>query len=222
MSTSEVIASTSAPQISSAASSVQPPAKTASRAKRSCSRRQQVVAPGDRRAQRPLPLRRRPRSAGEQGQPLLEPFEQDRRRERLDAGGRELDRERQAVEAPADLGHLAVRREVGATARRRCTKSSIASALAQRVDGDLPLAVDVQRLAARHEHRQPRAGADRLGEAGGCVEQMLEVVEHEQQALVADRRRRACPSSRAPERRPSRRARDPRARRAAPTRRRRS
>ena len=59
----------------------------------------------------------------------------------------------------------------------------------QRVDRDLPLAVDVQRLTARHEHRQVRAGADRLCDVGGCIEQMLEVVEHEQQSLVADRRR---------------------------------
>ena len=152
-------------------------------------RREQVVAPRDRRAQRPLPLGRRPRAAGEQGQPLLEPFEQGRRREHLHARGSQLDRERQAVEAPADLGDLAVRGEVGATASGPLHEQLHRFPLAQRVDRDLPLAVDVQRLAARHEHGQTRTRADRLGDAGGRVEQMLEVVEHEQQALVAHRRR---------------------------------
>jgi hypothetical protein len=37
--------------------------------------RQQVVAPGNRRGERPLPLRCRPRAACEQGQPLIEPLQ---------------------------------------------------------------------------------------------------------------------------------------------------
>ena len=188
MSTSEAIASTSAPQICSAASSVQPPANTARRANRSCSAGvsrswlQAIVARSVRcrsGAEREPPASRR--------QPLLEPFEQDRRRERLHARSRQLDRERQAVEPPADLDDLAVRGEVGADGGGTLHEEIDRFPLPQRVDGDLPLAVDVQRLAARDEHRQMRTGADRLGDAGGRVEQMLEVVQHEQQPLVAHR-----------------------------------
>ena len=145
------------------------------------------MAPGDRRAQRPLPLRCRARAAGEQRQPLLESFEQHRRRESLHARSSQLDRERQAVEAPADLGDLAVCGKVGIDGQGTLHEEIDCFPLSQRIDGDLPLAVDVQRLAARDEHRQVRTGSDRLCDAGGCLEQMLEVVQHEQQALVADR-----------------------------------
>ena len=47
----------------------------------------------------------------------------------------------------------------------------------------------MQRLAARDEHGQLRTGGDRLGDAASRLEQMLEVVEHEQQPLVPDSRR---------------------------------
>jgi hypothetical protein len=47
----------------------------------------------------------------------------------------------------------------------------------------------VQRLAARDQDGQLRTRADRLGDTRSCVEQVLEVVEHEQQPLVSDRRR---------------------------------
>ena len=59
----------SPPQTASAASSVQPPAKTASRRKSVCSSGvEQVVAPGDRVAQRPLPRRQVARAPGQQRQ----------------------------------------------------------------------------------------------------------------------------------------------------------
>ncbi len=149
-------------------------------------RRQQVMAPGDRRAQRALPLRRRARAPREQRQPLFESLEQDGRRESLHTSSGEFDRERQAIEAPADLGDLAVRDKVGADSQGTLHEEFDRFSLWQRIDGDLPLAVDVQRLAARDEHRQVRTGSDRLCDPGGRVEQMLEVVQHEQQALVAD------------------------------------
>ena len=58
-----------APPATPRASSVQPPAKTASRRKRACSGRvQQVVAPGDGVAQRPLARRQVARAAGQQRQ----------------------------------------------------------------------------------------------------------------------------------------------------------
>ena len=216
MSTSEAIASTSAPQIASAASSVQPPANTASRAKSSCSAGvEQVVAPGDRRAQRPLPFGRRARAAGEQGQPLLEPLEQHRRREQPSRARRRA------------RSRAAGSRGVGRSRRPRRSREIGA-------DGERALHEEVDRLRSRNgstatSHSPStwrgsrlvtstvRCGQDPIVSAtsGGCVEQVLEVVEHEQQPLVADLSQRACPSIRAPELRPSRRARNRRPQRAA-------
>ena len=67
-------------------------------------RPEQRVAPVDRRAQRLLARGQVARAAGEQVEALLEPGEQRLRREQLRARGRQLDRERQAVEPDADLG----------------------------------------------------------------------------------------------------------------------
>ena len=74
----------------------------AARNSRCSSAVEQLVAPVDRRAQRALALRQVAGAAGEERQPLLEPFEQLRRRERLHPRGGELERERQVVEAAAD------------------------------------------------------------------------------------------------------------------------
>ena len=52
-------------------------------------------------------------AAGEERQSVLQPLEDRCRREHLDAGGGELDRERQVVEAAADLDDRPVRIEVG-------------------------------------------------------------------------------------------------------------
>ena len=147
MSTSDATASMSAPQTSSAASSVQPPPKTARLSEQLLlAPVEQVVTPRDRRAQRPLAFGRRSRAAGEQRQPLVEPREQRRRRECLDAGCGKFDRERQAVEPSADLRDLAVRRDVGMdrggalrrTARRpraRCSGSTGTSHSPSRCSG---------------------------------------------------------------------------------------
>ena len=64
---------------------------------------QQVVAPGDRVAQRPLALVGVLGAAGQQGQPLVEPAQERLRRERAHPRRGQLDRERQAVEPAADL-----------------------------------------------------------------------------------------------------------------------
>ena len=100
---------------------VKPPAKTASRRKSACSSAgEQVVAPGDRVAHRLLPGGQVARAAGQQRQPPLQPGEQRRRREDLDARGGQLDGQRQAVQAAADLGDR--RRRSRRSARSRpCT-----------------------------------------------------------------------------------------------------
>ena len=94
------------PQTASALSSSQPPTKTDSRASRRRSPGvEQVVAPGDRAAQRLLALGQVARSGGQDAELMLEALEDRVGREELDAGRGELDRERHAVEAGGDAGH---------------------------------------------------------------------------------------------------------------------
>ena len=124
--------SASRPQTGSAAASVKPPVKTPS------SREQPLGV--RRRAGRSSSRSRRAASAGaagrragraEQIEPAREPVEDLLGGEDLDAGGGELDRQRQPVEAAADLGDMRSRRRRrrGSTARaRRWNRATAGSA----------------------------------------------------------------------------------------------
>ena len=69
-------------------------------------RRKQVDAPANRLAQRLLARGQVARPAGEQRQPVVQSLAQHARRECAHARGCELDRERQAVDAAADLADV--------------------------------------------------------------------------------------------------------------------
>ncbi len=69
-----------------------------------CGRLEQLVAPADRRAQGSLPFRKVASALGRELEPVVERLDQLGRRQVGRAGGDELDRERQPVEATADLG----------------------------------------------------------------------------------------------------------------------
>ena len=83
--------------------------------------RKQLEAPLDRRAERALAGRSLAR-AGEQGEPLVEPFLELRERQHIEPRGRELDRQGNPVEAATDAsdrGEVAVpRAEVGSHQHR--------------------------------------------------------------------------------------------------------
>ena len=66
---------------------------------------QQVPAPVDQRVERLLPRHRRPAATGEEPEPVAEPPRDVVGRHDGHAGRGELDRERDPVETPADLGH---------------------------------------------------------------------------------------------------------------------
>ena len=66
---------------------------------------QEVVAPGDGLAQRPLPLRQIPRAACQQLQPPLQPGKERVRAEEPHPCRGQLDGERQSIQAMTDLGH---------------------------------------------------------------------------------------------------------------------
>ena len=65
---------------------------------------EELVAPVDRRAQRSLPLRQVDGALHFEGEALVE-RPHDLRRENDEAGGHELDRQGQPIEATADLVH---------------------------------------------------------------------------------------------------------------------
>ena len=92
-------------QTASKASSEAPPSNTHSRASsRRCGRVEHLPGPLERRAQRALALRQVARAAAQQLEPALEALEQRRQRQQPRAVGGQLDRQRQPVQARADLG----------------------------------------------------------------------------------------------------------------------
>ena len=94
---------------------------------------------------------------------MLEPGEQFTRFEHLDAGGGELDGEREPVEAVTNLGDLAVRGEARMNGFGTLAEELNGLGLGERRNRELPLPSDVQRLPARHEQPQLAARAQKGG-----------------------------------------------------------
>ena len=141
---------------------------------------QQVVRPLDRRPQRLL-ARVCVAASLEEIEPLREPVENLRGREHAAARGRELERQRQVVEGLAELRHGRVLLDGGARAEELdCVP------VGQRLDRILDLAAHAQELAARNEQPQVRACLDERGQLRRRVDDLLEVVEHEQELALAD------------------------------------
>ena len=146
------------------------------------------MAPGDRAPQRSLPLGQVARAAGQQRQPPVEALQDLRRRERAHARGRELERERELVEPPADLEHMLVRLEVGSHLPRTAEEEADALLLHERRNRVLALGREPQQLAARDDHPQVGARGGQPAKFWGRAEHLLEVVQYEQHPPVADMR----------------------------------
>ena len=120
------------------------------------------------------------------------------RRQDLDAGGGQLDRQRQAVQPAADLDHRAGvfrrQREVGLDCggpldeeRNRCAvhqrgrrEQRARRRQRQGRDRELLLAVDVERQTARRQHLECRTGVQQFLDEGCAIGHLLEIV-HEQE-----------------------------------------
>ena len=94
-------------------------------------------------------------AALEEVESLAEPVEDLRGREDARAGGGELERERQVVEAPAELGDRLVRLEARALAEELDSLR-----LGERRHRVLDLAADPQQLPARDQELQVGAGLE--------------------------------------------------------------
>ena len=160
---------------------MKPPEKTPSRA--SASRSvvlEQLVAPVDRSAQRPVALREVARPAREQAHPVGEPLEQLLGSERAHPCRRQLDGEREAVEGGAELGDGAVGCELGSDRRGPLGEERHGGLGAQAPEPELALAADAQRDPARGQDLQAGRGGEQPGHERGRAEHLLEVVQHEQ------------------------------------------
>ena len=111
--------------------------------------------------------------------------EQLRRVEHLDPRGGELDREREAVEAAADLGDRLGGLEAGCHLSRAGDEELDRLLLGKRRHRVLVLAAEVERLAARDEDRHLLRLCEQLGQPRRCLDELLEVVEQEQRPLAA-------------------------------------
>ena len=149
----------------------------------------EVVAPGDRRAQRLLP-RIHPTSCLEQVEALGEPVEELRRAEYDRARRRKLERQRQVVQPLAQRPQLLRRLQLHADRRCADAKQRLPVRLAHRRDGIDVLARQLQPLPRRHDRRHRRArlheGAD---EVGGVRHQVLDVVDEHEQPPTGERPR---------------------------------
>ena len=155
---------------------------------------EQVRRPLRGRAQRAL-TGVRARAAVQQVEPLAQPRQQLRRREHGRARSRQLERQRQAVEAPAELGHLGGRHEAGVHAARPLDIELDGILLAERRHGiGAGLAAQPEAFAARHQQRRAVDRAQLVDRAGRRSQHVLRVVDEQQDAPAAQPlRQRARP-----------------------------
>ena len=121
--------------------------------------------------------------------------QQLRGREHGDPGGGELDSEREPADAFAHLGDRGGLLGRGAPAGRGGARAlgeqrrrGLGRERVERHDG---LAAHVQRRLAGDEHAQVWSAFEQLGDGGTAGQELLEVVEHEQRAPLAQPRREA-------------------------------
>ena len=143
------------------------------------------MAPVDCRPQRPLPLGRVARTAGEQLRAGARAGRASLGGEHLDPRGGQLDREREAVEAAADLGDGLGSLEAGCHLSRAGSEQRDRLLLGKRRHRVLVLGADVERLAARDEDRHLLRLCEQLGQPRCRLDELLEVVEDEQRPLAA-------------------------------------
>ena len=141
-----------------------------------------------------MPRRRRPTAAAQGRERLVELAEETAEPERGGAGGGQLQRQREAVEPPADLGDELCGDAAGAVRVRICRAHAVGEkrggvGRVQRFDPDDALTVGPERLAAGDEQVDPvRSGADRLDQPGHLVRDVLAVVEHQELAAHGEQR----------------------------------
>ena len=150
---------------------------------------QQGIAPVKRGPQRAMPVIR-PSAAGQQVHPVRQPGLDPVQAQRREARGRQLDRQRHAVEPPADGGdpvrvacskRSPGRRRAHPEQLHRITRPAVAGLDGQPGHREHPLEWHQQPGAAGDQHRQPRAARQEpLKQDWHPIQQVLAVVQDQQ------------------------------------------
>jgi hypothetical protein len=166
--------------------------------------RKERVAPVDRRAQRLLPLGNVAKAGRQYLKGVVETVEQRLWRQEPESGGRELESERQAVQAPTDrcdgpgvpgrqLERASGRpRALDEQRDRRIRDERLGRARIgrrgklERFEPVLPFGGDPQRCPARGHDPQPGAALDQAGQLRSGPHDLLEVVQEQERLLVTD------------------------------------
>jgi hypothetical protein len=119
---------------------------------------------------------------------LAEALQQLRRRHHHNARSRELERERQVIEARADVVDMLVALELSTHGPRSTDEELTRLRAREHGHGEDVLARELQSLAARDHHVQLRALLQQRGDVGGRADHVLEIVEQQEQPPVADQR----------------------------------
>ena len=169
-------------------------------------RREEQVAPVERRAQRLVSVRPILGVGAQQVEAVFEPGQDRRRREQFYARGGQFNSQRQAVQADADFGDRGgvgvasartraaplarARRTAPPTARPRPPSRAAAAQFwhRERRHGHLVLPAQAERCATGRQYFQLGARGQQVGDVRGRVEDLFEVVQDQQQLLVAQRR----------------------------------
>ena len=181
-STSDWSVSRSAPTTRSAASSVQPPAKTERRAKRRCSAGESSSYDHAIVARSVCWRGSQVAAALEQVEARRQPLDDLRRREHARPRSGELDGEWQVVEAAAELGRPS--RPARAASGRRRARPPPASASGGTGYSSSPRTRSSSRLVT--SRRRLGQASSSVGELGRRLDDLLEVVEEEEQLTLAD------------------------------------
>jgi hypothetical protein len=151
---------------------------------------EELDAPADRVAQRSMTVRCIATPRGQQFETVLQASQHRRRGQELDARRGQLDRKRQAVEPIADLRHRneleLPRLKVLPHRVRPLEEHADCSRARERSEHELLFPGDPQPHAARHGDLQRRALGDDCREQGRGLDDLLEVVDHEQQPAILE------------------------------------
>ena len=149
------------------------------------------MAPVEGGAERLLPLGCVAPAAGQELEPVAEPLEQRRRGQELRPRGRELDRERQPVEPPAQLGDggrvLLAHDEVRVRGLGPFHEELRRLVVGERGHGELALGSHVQRRPARGHEGHAGGGLDEARDRRRSLQHLLEVVDEEKELGGAER-----------------------------------
>ena len=148
-----------------------------------------------------MPGQRGAASAHQEAEPVAQAVEDLLHRKRSSPNCRKLDRQRQAIQPPADVGDRRPIRRGQLECPRRCGRpldeehhrfvlpqpAAICGGQLQRGYGEDVLPRHVKRLAAGGDHPQARRGTNHLiDELEDPLDQVLAVVQHQKQLLVRE------------------------------------